>query len=220
MDAREVPKIGIINSLPFKLVAYPDIEMTMIVLVVDIPPYYGMLLSRKWSAAMGASLQCNLSYITFHIEYKSIKIDMEPRFTYIFEDSIDKDATCFLDIEVNAFRVELIIQEIEKPYPMITQEVTKCLDSQKIWTMYFDGASSREGLGVGIVFISPKKINFRYSFTLNFTCTNNVAKYEALLLGLKVSVSHGIKMLHGIGDSKLILSQVKEKYASKNKRLK
>ena len=56
MDAREVPVIGTINALPFKLAAHPDEELTMSVLVVDIPPHYGMLLSRKWSAAMGGSL--------------------------------------------------------------------------------------------------------------------------------------------------------------------
>ena len=44
---REVLVIGTINSLPFKLVAYLEVELTMSVLVVDIPPHYGMLLSRK-----------------------------------------------------------------------------------------------------------------------------------------------------------------------------
>ena len=65
MDAREFLVIGTINALPFKLATYPKAELTMSVLVVDIPPHYGMLLSRKWSAAMGGSLQCDLSYATF-----------------------------------------------------------------------------------------------------------------------------------------------------------
>lgn len=64
MDAREVSIIGAINALPFKLATYPDVELTMKVLMVDIPPHYGMLLSRKWSAELGGSLQCHLSYAT------------------------------------------------------------------------------------------------------------------------------------------------------------
>ena len=56
MDASEVPIIGTINALPFRLVGYPDEELTMLVLVVDIPPHYGMFLSRKWSTAMGGIL--------------------------------------------------------------------------------------------------------------------------------------------------------------------
>lgn len=49
---------------------------------------------------------------------------------------------------------------------------------------------------------------------------NNVVEYEALLLGLKVIVKHGIKMLKVLGDSELVVSKIKEKYESKNKRLK
>ena len=56
MDSREVSVIGTINAIPYKLATYPDANLTMTILVVDIPPRYGMLLSRKWSAAMGDSL--------------------------------------------------------------------------------------------------------------------------------------------------------------------
>ena len=89
---------------------------------------------------------------------------------------------------------------------MIEHEVECCMDSPLLWTMFFDGASSKEGLGVGVVFVSPEKNTFRYSFTLNFSYTNNIAKYEALLLGLKAAAHHGIKKLHAIGDSKLVIS--------------
>ena len=65
MDSREVSIIGTINALPYELVAYTDANLTMTILVVDIPPRYGMLLSRKWSATMGGSLQCDLSFATF-----------------------------------------------------------------------------------------------------------------------------------------------------------
>ena len=81
--------------------------------------------------------------------------------------------------------------------------------------MYFDGASSKDGAGVGVVFVSPNKETFRFSFTLTFTCTNNIVEYEALLLGLKVASKHNVKNLHVIGDSKLVVQQVKTTYASK-----
>ena len=64
------------------------------------------------------------------------------------------------------------------------------------------------------------KTTFRYSFTLNFSFTNNIVEYKALLLGLKVASHHGIKKFHVIGDSELVISQMKGTYASKNKRLK
>ena len=65
MDSREVSVIGTINALPYKLAAYPNIDLTMTVLVVDIHPRYGMLLSRQWSAAMGGNLQCDITLATF-----------------------------------------------------------------------------------------------------------------------------------------------------------
>lgn len=61
---------------------------------------------------------------------------------------------------------------------------------------------------------------FIYSFTLNFICTNNIAKYEALLLGLRVAAKHGIKKLHVIGDFEFVVSQIRKTYASNNKRFK
>ena len=57
-------------------------------------------------------------------------------------------------------------------------------------------------------FISPNKETFRFSFTLTFACTNNVAEYEALLLGLKVASRHKIKKLHVIGDFELVEQQI------------
>ena len=44
MDSREVLIIGTINALPYKCVAYPNVAFTMTVLVVHIPPMYGLLL--------------------------------------------------------------------------------------------------------------------------------------------------------------------------------
>ena len=40
------------------------------------------------------------------------------------------------------------------------------------------------------------------------------------MLGLKVAAHHGIKKIHVIGDFELIISQVKNFYVSKNKRMK
>ena len=47
MDAREVEVVGIILNLQFKLAKYPDIDMSMDVVVIDVPDNWGMLLSRK-----------------------------------------------------------------------------------------------------------------------------------------------------------------------------
>jgi ribonuclease HI len=53
--------------------------------------------------------------------------------------------------------------------------------------MFFDGASSKESVSVGVIFISPTQEIISLSFKLEFETTNNVVEYEALVLGLKVA---------------------------------
>jgi ribonuclease HI len=59
--------------------------------------------------------------------------------------------------------------------------------------MFFDGASSREGVGAGMVFVSPIQEIISLSYKLEFEATNNVEEYEALVLGLRVAKDMGIK---------------------------
>ena len=128
MDSREVLVIGTINALPYKLATYPDANLTMTILVVDIPPRYGMLLSRKWSATMGGRLQCDLYFSTFHVNNKAIKVTREPRVNHMVEEHIateDVDETCFLNTYIDSFRAEFLVLQKKKVPTMLSQEV-KC----------------------------------------------------------------------------------------------
>ena len=65
--------------------------------------------------------------------------------------------------------------------------------------MFFDGASSREGVGAGMVFVSPVQEIISLSYKLEFEATNNVVEYESLVLGLKVAKDMGIEEISVIG---------------------
>jgi ribonuclease HI len=54
---------------------------------------------------------------------------------------------------------------------------------------------TRESTGAGIVIISPSKETTHLSFKLDFKVTNNIAEYEALLLGLNSAKDMMIKNL-------------------------
>lgn len=56
--------------------------------------------------------------------------------------------------------------------------------SSPYWELYVDGAANQKGSGIGIFMISPEHITIKKSLRLNFSATNNEAKYEALLAGL------------------------------------
>ena len=76
--------------------------------------------------------------------------------------------------------------------------------------MEFDGVVSKEGDGVGIWIISPKNGSKLYSFKLTFNCTNNVAKYGALILGLNILNDLKAKRIIVNVDSKLVINQTME----------
>ena len=51
-DSRQVKCLGLIKDLCVSLVQYPAKIILMDIVVADIPPKYGMLLSRSWGAKL------------------------------------------------------------------------------------------------------------------------------------------------------------------------
>jgi hypothetical protein len=76
------------------------------------------------------------------------------------------------------------------------------------WKLFFDGSAYREGQDVGIVLISPRGAVFEQSGCLEYFCTNNQAEYEAILLGLQVLSSIGVKHVEAFRDSLLVVQQI------------
>jgi len=67
--------------------------------------------------------------------------------------------------------------------------------------MHFYVAARRDGASVGVVFVSPKNHILPYSFVLTSLCSNNVAEYQALNLGLQMAIEMGMKDLNIYSDS-------------------
>jgi ribonuclease HI len=88
-----------------------------------------------------------------------------------------------------------------------------------VWKMFFDGASSREGVGAGVVFVSPCQETISLSYKLEFETTNNVAEYEALVLGLRAAKDMGIEEIAVFGDAELIVQQIINAYQAKHPQL-
>jgi ribonuclease HI len=58
----------------------------------------------------------------------------------------------------------------------------------ELWTMYFDGSLMKTGVGAALLFISPLGVNMRYAIRLHFAASNNIAEYEALIVGLRIVI--------------------------------
>jgi ribonuclease HI len=85
--------------------------------------------------------------------------------------------------------------------------------------MFFDGAYSKEGVGAGVVLISPTKREIHLSYKLEFEATNNVVEYEALILGLEAARKMKITKLVAFGDSELVVQQIKGFYQTRHPRM-
>ncbi|XP_050916810.1 uncharacterized protein LOC127131983 [Lathyrus oleraceus] len=87
------------------------------------------------------------------------------------------------------------------------------------WTMVFDGAFNALGNGVGVVIISPEGCHTPITTRLCFYCTNNMAEYEACILGIKAAIDMKIQFLDVYGDSALVVSQIKGYWDTKHENL-
>jgi ribonuclease HI len=91
-------------------------------------------------------------------------------------------------------------------------QIPTLVDKPKHWTMYFDGSLKLDGGGAGVLFISPRGEQLKYVLQILWEVSNNEAKYEALLHGLRLAISLGIKRLLVYGDSLLVVQQVNKEW--------
>ena len=82
----------------------------------------------------------------------------------------------------------------------------------RAWEMFFDGSKMLHGAGAGVVLVSPRKDEMKYVLQIHFPATNNEAEYEALLYGLRMAISLGIRRLMMFGDSDLVINQVMKEW--------
>jgi ribonuclease HI len=84
--------------------------------------------------------------------------------------------------------------------------------SIRAWAMYFDGSVCGDGSSIGILLVSPRGATYSFSIRLPTPCTNNLTKYEAVHKGMELLLEAGAEVVEVFGDSKLVISQLKETY--------
>jgi ribonuclease HI len=70
-----------------------------------------------------------------------------------------------------------------------------------------------------VILIDPSRDQVKYMVHLEFKATNNMAEYEALIIGLSAALSLGICRLLVKGDSQLIIKQVRRECSCNEPRL-
>ncbi|KAH9311489.1 hypothetical protein KI387_026524, partial [Taxus chinensis] len=91
-------------GLVVQLAAYPDKNLKLDVVVVVFPAKWGMLLSRKWAASVGGSVQMDMSYTTIPIDGILVKLYGEKKMLHLIEDPNNASyEVLFVDVDVDNF---------------------------------------------------------------------------------------------------------------------
>jgi ribonuclease HI len=93
--------------------------------------------------------------------------------------------------------------------------------SENVWTIHCDGAWCHAGAGEAAIITSPTGVKHRYVARLSFAlesdrCTNNIAEYEAVILGLRKLKALGVTTCIIKTDSKVVAGQIEKDYSAKD----
>jgi len=80
---------------------------------------------------------------------------------------------------------------------------------EKAWILLFNRESNALGHGIGAMLIFLENHYIAMTARLCFSCTNNVAKYEACAMGILAAIELKVKVLEVYGDSALVVHQLK-----------
>lgn len=93
------------------------------------------------------------------------------------------------------------------------------LSQGDIWCLHVDGASNNNEVGAGVVLVSPCGTLHKGAISIDFLATNNEAKYEALLAGLRSAIAMKVEDLVVFCESQLIVNQVLGDYEARDLRM-
>ena len=108
---------------------------------------------------------------------------------------------------------DLLAQFLGKEESPLSEEISSEVVVTEIlgkkWTMRFNGLATTTSNVVGVILSCENGDTIPLSFKLGFSCSNNAAEYESYLTELTLVLSIGVKHMKVLGDSNLVVSQVK-----------
>ncbi|XP_070017247.1 uncharacterized protein [Nicotiana sylvestris] len=87
------------------------------------------------------------------------------------------------------------------------------------WKMFFDGVVNAKGVGIGTILISPTGQHYPATTRLRFFFTNNIAEYEACIIGMNMAIDQDVEELLIMGDSNLIIRKAQGEWETRDVKL-
>jgi ribonuclease HI len=229
LDRTDVKVMGELKNVLIRLSSNPKVHQFIDIIVVDIPEVYGMFLSRDWSEKLHGYFAMDWSHLWLpeNGNPNKIRVNCEPYLKFTVTDLNDPNEpytppadspevqgmdTYFGNFTAEVSPIKDPQQQFEiKAFTQPTASIQKSYepDKNRIWSLYFDGSKSKEGVGAGYIIIDPAGNKTLLACRLEFECTNNIAEYEALLKGLRKALDMHIQNLIVFGDSEIVVRQVR-----------
>jgi hypothetical protein len=201
LDQTNVKVIGELKNVLIRLSSNPKFNQIIDIIVVDIPEFYGLVLSRDWSEKLHGYFSTVWSHLWLPENGlpNKIKINKEHYIKHTVKDLNDTNepfitsSNSFERQGMHTFFGNFMTEISPITEPAQQSEVVTCtqtstlpsmastFDDAQIWSLYFEGSKSKEGVGAGCVLIDPTGNKTFISCWLEFECTNNTTEYEALL---------------------------------------
>jgi hypothetical protein len=168
---------------------------------------YSIILGRDWKALAGGYLSLDGTHLSIPRNGKNIIVLREGRVSPYIE-SVPQTNVNYLEEYLGVYSI--FVEEgdiILEPFDF----------EDGMWHIHFDGSCSNEGNGAGIILYSPIGKIHNFSYSLEFSCMNNVMEFEALLLGIRNAYNPSCSHLTVFGDSELVVNLVCKIYSPSNK---
>jgi hypothetical protein len=92
-------------------------------------------------------------------------------------------------------------------------------EDAEAWMVFCDGSWGTFGAGAAAILVAPSNVKTCFTVKLDFSCTNNIAEYEALLLGLRKLRAMGIRRAILKTDSQVIAGHVDKSSKARDPKL-
>ena len=178
-DSRKVKFLGLIKDLVINLSQLPSKSIVMDIVVADIPPQFGLLLSHSWSKRMGGTLQIDLTYATIPMFGGETKrLYRENQLAYIISNAKNSINHPIYAVDIDFGACILQIDDSHPTSMKLTNTTYHPLKevTTSFWSMFFDGANSQALEGGDIVLIYPLKETIHLSYKLDFKTANNIVE--------------------------------------------
>jgi ribonuclease HI len=130
-------------------------------------------------------------------------------------------------VELNEFTIDYVHRSSIQSQALVDFIADWTLEAQgeqatkdaEAWTIFCDGSWGTFGAEAATVLVAPSKVRTCYAVKLDFSCTNNIAEYEALLLGLQKLKAMGITWAILKTDSQVISGHVDKSSKARDPKL-